>query len=72
MKNWIIMFIVLLGSIISCESFKCDCEYVTYTDGRETYRSSWDASCGDETLSTSTYTNYDGTKSYSKTVIECK
>jgi len=67
------LIIVLALVLTSCEDvFKCDCEYVTYDNGVETYRSSWDASCSDEVLSTSTYTSYDGSTIRSRTVIECK
>jgi hypothetical protein len=56
----------------------CDCEYVTYeknpyTNGWvETYRSYWDASCYNEYLGQSVYTDWDGGKWYTKTYIECK
>ena len=56
----------------SCEDDVCNCEYVTYDDGVETYRSTWDASCKDELLDESVFTYSDGTKSYSRTEIQCK
>jgi len=59
-------FLVLLF-LASC----CKCDYVTYRDGKEVYRSSWDETCKDETLNESVYTRPNGTRVYSKTVIEC-
>jgi len=70
--------ILILGmALSSCESISCDCEYVVYekTTGsswRETYRSDWDASCGDEVLDRSQFTSWDGSVTYSKTEIECR
>lgn len=63
------MFATIL--FYSCETAICDCEYVSYENGKESYRSSWDASCEDEVLSTSTYTHYDGSTTRTVTKIEC-
>ena len=77
MKKLIVLsFILLLG----CEyDYSCDCDYFVSESNplnnhrwTETYRSYWDASCYDELLDQSTYTDYDGGKWYSKTYIECK
>ena len=66
-----LLFLVIFMS--SCEEDEvCNCEYVNYDDGVETYRSSWDASCYNEVLDESVYTYSDGTKSYSRTEIQCK
>lgn len=77
MKKLIIISTLLF--IAGCESFKCDCEYVVYDKDQttnyrweEVYRSSWDASCFDEVIDESTYTDSSGNKWYSRTEIECK
>ena len=57
---------------LGCTEDICDCEYVSYDDGIETYRSSWDASCENEVIDESVYTYSDGTKTYSRTEIQCK
>ncbi len=64
------------GTILlsSCDVFGCDCEYVSYDNYNgegwmETYRSTWD-DCEDGLLDESVYTSHDGTKIYSKTIIE--
>lgn len=56
----------------------CNCDYVVYDSNpttnyqwRESYRSSWDTSCEDELIDESTYTDNQGDKWYSKTLIEC-
>jgi hypothetical protein len=70
----VISFLIALQA---CEGTSCDCQYVTYDrdspngQWRETYRSTWDASCGSETLDQSQYTHTDGSVTYSKTEIEC-
>ena len=73
----ILLVLVAVLAITACDEgdlldISCDCEYVTYDNGRETYRSTWDASCNSEVLSRSTYTSYDGTVINSVTQIECK
>lgn len=75
-KVVLVVTIVFLGMFTSCEQ-TCDCQYVTYdTDEngnwKESYRSTWDASCDSETLDESKYTSWDGTVSYSRTEIECR
>ena len=70
MKKLIIVLFV--SFLFSCEDDVCNCEYVTYDDGVETFRSTWDASCKDELLDESVFTYSDGTKSYSRTEIQCK
>jgi hypothetical protein len=73
------IFILFLPlTLSSCGLFSCDCEYVVYDSNptnnytwTETYRSSWDSSCDDEKIDESVYTDSDGKKWYSETVIEC-
>lgn len=69
-----LLFTVFTLTILnSCDTLEaCDCDYVTYDNGKETYRSSWDASCGDEVLSRSTFTHYDGSVTKTITQIECR
>ena len=57
----------------------CDCTYVTYErkgagEWRETYASSWnvDDYCKVGVLDESTYTDFNGVKTYGKTQIECR
>lgn len=77
MKKVLLLSFLLLF-IWSCEEETFDCEYVSYDKSpgqsayAETYRSSWDASCDNELLDESVFTHSDGTKTYSRTVIECK
>ena len=83
MKKLILISALCLFSLASCEdlgeSLRCDCDYVTYDKDpttnyqwKETYRSSWDITCGDEFLNESQYTDSDGDIWYSETYIECK
>ena len=71
------LYLLLFFLFIHCEILdNCHCEYVVYEKDEgerytETYRSTWDASCEDEVLSEDVFT-FDGFRSYSKTVIECK
>ena len=73
----LILSTVLVVFVSSWESWRCDCEYVTYSSNptnnytwTETYRSTWDSSCHDEVLSESTST-ISGNEWYSRTEIEC-
>ena len=67
-------YLLIIASllIMSCEDEVCNCDYVSYDDGVETYRSTWDASCEDEILDEAVFTLSDGTKIYSRTEIQCK
>ena len=73
----VLVVLVLAIGFVSCSEgdlfdVSCDCEYVTYDNGVETFRSSWDASCDDEVLNTSTYTYSDGSTVTTVTKIECR
>lgn len=73
MKNLqILLLAALLFTACEEEEEMCDCDYITYEDGKETYRSTWDASCEDEVLSESTFTYSDGSTVRTRTVIKCK
>ena len=65
-------FSIIAFFCFSCTDDNCNCQYVVYDDGKETYRSTWDASCSDELISESIYTYDDGTTTYSRTLIECE
>lgn len=72
------LIIILFILFTSCED-ECTCFYVTYESNpqnnykwTETYRSSWDVTCGDELLDSSVYTDSDGKKWYTDTYIECE
>ncbi|MCH7826997.1 MAG: hypothetical protein IIC75_03315 [Bacteroidetes bacterium] len=79
MKKLLLMFGLFL-LISSCEEIGfCNCDYVVYSkkpstnfQWKETYRSTWDATCRSETLSESQYTTSSGVIWYSRTKIECK
>lgn len=76
MKKVIFGLMVALA-LNGCETISCNCEYVTYEkrgsgSWRETYRSTWDASCGSETLSQSQFTSSNGSVIFSRTEIECR
>ena len=77
MKLRIFILLFSLG-FLSCEDDSCNCDYVEYESNplnnyewQETFRSSWDASCEDEFLNESVYTDSDGEKWYSETYVEC-
>lgn len=72
---WIILIAVTFSS---CESM-CDCKYVktesnptTNYTWKQTFVDTWDATCSNEQLSNSTYTDTQGKKWYSKTAVVCK
>ena len=72
-----LILLLLLVIPFSCIN-TCDCYYVVYQSNptnnykwKQTYISTWDASCVDELLSQSTYTDISGEEWYSKTWIEC-
>ena len=73
-----VILILLAAFLISCEGESCDCDYVVFekdspsAQWRETYRSDWTASCGSEVLDNSVYTNWDGSKTYTKREVICK
>jgi uncharacterized protein YceK len=80
MKPSIKHITLILSSIIlsGCSSM-CDCKYVktesnptTNYTWKQTFIDKWDASCSNEQLSNSTYTDSQGRKWYSKTKIVCK
>ena len=78
MRN--ILFVLFFISIIACEEEEiCDCEYIVFDSDptnnyqwTESFRSTLDASCENEVLSESTFTDSDGEKWYSRTEIQCK
>ena len=66
MKN---LTIILCLFFISCD--QCDCDYVIYENGMETYRQYWNQDCEDQTLSSETYYDFDGQLIQRIIVIDC-
>jgi hypothetical protein len=76
MKKGIMIIAVLF--LASCQE-QCDCQYIKTESNpsnnyrwTQTYISTWDASCSNENLNSSTYTDSQGKQWYTKTEIKCK
>jgi hypothetical protein len=68
----IVLGVMMTGCMCNCQYIIMENNPTTNYQWKETFRSNWSASCSNETLNESVYTDSDGKKWLTKTKIVCK